>query len=68
MYSIKLRCVIDVGDKVRIGRSDAVVFVVREIDSTEGRALIEAEQDAPGRYPFSMPLTALVLAELEPPG
>ncbi len=59
---------IEVGDKVRIGMSGVAVFVVREIDPTEGRALIEADQDAPGRYPFSMPLTALIAAEPEPPG
>lgn len=59
---------VEVGDKVRIGVSGVAVFVVREIDPAEGRALIEAEQDAPGRYPFSMPLTALVPAESEPPG
>jgi hypothetical protein len=60
--------VIEVGDKVRIGESGASVFVVRAVDPDEGRAVIESDNpDAPGRYPFSMPLTALVPAEAEPP-
>ncbi|WP_280434448.1 hypothetical protein [Nocardia carnea] len=45
---------------MRIGESGATVFVVREVNEVEGRALIEAVVEAPGRYPFSMPLTALV--------
>lgn len=56
-----LRCVIEIGDKVRIGESGGSVFVVREVDDSEGRAVIEpADENAPGRYPFSMPLAALV--------
>ncbi|WP_280456755.1 hypothetical protein [Nocardia carnea] len=60
---------VEVGDVVRIGESggsDFVVrevderFVVREVDERENRAVIEAVEDAPGRYPFSMPLSALV--------
>jgi hypothetical protein len=51
---------IKVGDVVRIGEAGGSAFVVREFDGTEGRAVIEAVEDAPGRYPFSMPLSALV--------
>ncbi|MFI2230915.1 hypothetical protein [Nocardia testacea] len=57
---------IEVGDTVRIGESGGLTFVVREIDVDEGRAVIEATVDAPGRYPFSLPVTALTRAE--PPG
>jgi hypothetical protein len=55
-----LRGVIEVGDEVRIGESGASIFVVREVDPGEGRAVIESVDDsAAGRYPFSMPLGAL---------
>ncbi|MGV9639294.1 hypothetical protein ACWDO0_34470 [Nocardia rhamnosiphila] len=51
---------IEVGDQVRIGPSGGSVFVVREIDPGEGRAVIESVDDsAAGRYPFSLPLDAL---------
>lgn len=59
--------VIEVGDQVRIGESGAVSSWSAR-STPEGRALIEADQDAPGRYPFSMPLTALVPAAAEPLG
>ncbi|MGV9635488.1 hypothetical protein ACWDO0_14990 [Nocardia rhamnosiphila] len=52
---------IQVGDVVRIGESGGSTFEVREVDEEEDRAVIEATGDAPGRYPFSMPLSALVL-------
>jgi hypothetical protein len=56
-----LRGVIGVGDQVRIGESGESIFVVREVDGEEGRAVIESVDDsAAGRYPFSMPLGALV--------
>ncbi|WP_157107485.1 hypothetical protein [Nocardia grenadensis] len=52
---------IEVGDQVRIGPSGESVFVVREVDPDEGRAVIESIDDsAAGRYSFSMPLGALV--------
>ncbi|WP_245564253.1 hypothetical protein [Nocardia testacea] len=52
---------LEVGDQVRIGESGESVFVVLEVDSDEGRAVIESVDDsAAGRYPFSMPLGALV--------
>ncbi|WP_280413758.1 hypothetical protein [Nocardia carnea] len=51
---------IQVGDVVRIGEAGGSAFVVNEVDETEGRAVIEAVDEAPGRYPFSMPLSALV--------
>lgn len=54
---------ISVGDKVRIGEAGVLVFVVQEVDPDEGRAVIEAEVERPGRYPFSMPLTALAKVE-----
>lgn len=55
-----LRSVIEIGDKVRIGESGGSVFVVRAIDSDEGRAAIEpTDENAAGGYPFSMPLGAL---------
>jgi len=54
---------INVGDTVRIGESGVSRFVVLEVDE-EGRALIEAaDESAAGRYPFSMPLGALVKVE-----
>ncbi|MGW1740491.1 hypothetical protein ACWCPQ_16965 [Nocardia sp. NPDC001965] len=53
---------IEIGDKVRIGESGGAVFVVQEVDDSEDRAVIEAADEAPGRYPFSMPLAALVPA------
>jgi hypothetical protein len=53
--------VIVVGDQVRIGESGELVSVVREVDLDEGRAVIESVNDsAAGRYPFSLPLGALV--------
>jgi hypothetical protein len=56
-----LRGVIEVGDQVRIGESGGSIFVVREVDGEEGRAVIESvDASAAGRYPFSMPLGALV--------
>lgn len=59
-----LLCVIEVGGQVRIGESGVSIFVVNEIDTVEGRALIESvEESAPGRYPFWMPLGALVRVE-----
>ncbi|WP_189094663.1 hypothetical protein [Nocardia jinanensis] len=55
---------IEVGDQVRIGQSGVSIFVVNEIDTVEGRAVIESvEESAPGRYPFTMPLTALSKVE-----
>ncbi|MEU1523983.1 hypothetical protein ABZ413_17460 [Nocardia rhamnosiphila] len=51
---------IEVGDQVRIEPTGGSVFVVREVDGEEGRAVIESVDDsAAGRYPFSMPLDAL---------
>lgn len=62
-----LGCVIEVGDQVRIGESGGSIFVVREVDPDEGRAVVESVDDsAAGRYPFSMPLGALV--RIEPSG
>ncbi|MEU1986106.1 hypothetical protein [Nocardia sp. NPDC019395] len=61
---------IEVGDTVRIGESGVSTFVVREVDPDEGRAVIESDEldaDAPGRYPFSMPVSALVRIEPEGP-
>ncbi|WP_063057415.1 hypothetical protein [Nocardia sienata] len=52
---------IEVGDQVRIGEFGGSIFVVREIDPGEDRAVIESvDESAAGRYPFSMPLGALV--------
>ncbi|MFI6310831.1 hypothetical protein ACIBEK_12035 [Nocardia fusca] len=49
---------IRVGDKVWIGESGASIFVVREIDPEDGRAVIEPEDSSmPGAYPFSMPVS-----------
>ncbi|WP_169333298.1 hypothetical protein [Nocardia testacea] len=46
---------------MRIGPSGESIFVVREVDLDEGRAVIESVDDsAAGRYPFSLPLGALV--------
>jgi hypothetical protein len=60
-HSIMLRGVIEVGDQVRIGESGGSIFVVRVVDGEEGRAVIESvDASAAGRYPFSMPLEALV--------
>ena len=54
---------ISVGDRVRIGEAGVSTFVVREIDPDEGRAVIEAAEERPGRYPFSMQLGALAKIE-----
>lgn len=55
---------INVGDMVRIGEAGVSRFVVQEVDEAEGRAVIEAaDESAAGRYPFSMPLGALVKVE-----
>ncbi|MEU9516815.1 hypothetical protein [Micromonospora sp. NPDC048169] len=55
---------IQIGDTVRIGESGETYFVVQEVDEVEGRAVIEpADEAAAGRYPFSMPLRALVKVE-----
>ncbi|WP_459963984.1 hypothetical protein [Nocardia sp. IFM 10818] len=50
---------VKVGDKVRIGPAGVSVFRVLEFDD-EGRAVIESVTDAPGRYPFPMPVRDLV--------
>lgn len=52
---------IEIGQHVRIGEGGVSVFEVLEIE--EGFARIESIQDAPGRYPFLMPLEALHRAE-----
>ncbi|MGA6208038.1 hypothetical protein ACPESR_25125 [Nocardia testacea] len=49
---------IQVGDVVQIGEGGQNRFTVVEVDD-EGRAMLEAVSDAPGRYQFSMPLSAL---------
>ncbi|MGW5387228.1 hypothetical protein [Nocardia sp. NPDC003963] len=52
---------INVGDTVRIGESGVSRFVVQEVDEVDGRAVIEAaDESAASKYPFSMPLGALV--------
>ena len=51
------------GDKVKIGAAGVSLFVVREVIPDEGRAVIEAAEERPGRYPFSMQLAALVKVE-----
>ncbi|MFI2233767.1 hypothetical protein [Nocardia testacea] len=55
---------IEVGDLVCMGESGESIFVVREVDPDEGRAVVESVDDsAAGRYPFSMPLGTLVRVE-----
>ncbi|MEU1523963.1 hypothetical protein ABZ413_17355 [Nocardia rhamnosiphila] len=57
---------IEVGDTVKIGEAGGSRFVVREIDSDEGRAVIESvDESAAGKYPFSMPLSALVAVDVQ---
>lgn len=51
-----------VGDRVQMAASGGAVFVVREI-LEDDRILIEAEVDAPGRYPFSQRAKDLVPAQ-----
>ncbi|MCU7531799.1 hypothetical protein MWT96_25160 (plasmid) [Prescottella equi] len=41
-----------VGDRVRIRPGGASVFTIVEISEDDGRCLIEAVDDAPGKYPF----------------
>ncbi|MGW1743732.1 hypothetical protein ACWCPQ_33610 [Nocardia sp. NPDC001965] len=54
---------IEVGDIVKIGETGESRFVVREVDPEESRAVIEpTDENAAGKYPFSMPLGALVRA------
>ncbi|MEU4841706.1 hypothetical protein [Nocardia testacea] len=48
-----------VGDRVLLVAGGQSVFEVLEVDGD--RAVVESVQvDAPGRYPFSAPLSALV--------
>jgi hypothetical protein len=47
----------EVDDLVRIGAGGISQFRVLEID--EERALIETTLDCPGKYPFSLPFSAL---------
>ncbi|NKY60915.1 hypothetical protein [Nocardia flavorosea] len=55
---------IEVGDTVTIGETGVSRFVVREVDPSEGRAVIESvDESSAGSYPFSMPLAALVRAD-----
>ena len=51
---------IKIGDHVRIHRDGTSVFVVTAIDEEEGRGLIEALDDAPGKYAFTSSLASLV--------
>lgn len=54
---------IGIGQRVRIGEHGVSVFEVIEIED-ETHVLIESVLlDAPGRYPFSMPTSALHPAE-----
>ena len=53
---------VQVGDHVRIHRDGKSVFVVAAIED-DGRGLVEALGDAPGKYPFSCRLASLVPAE-----
>ncbi|WP_228805822.1 hypothetical protein [Nocardia higoensis] len=51
----------EVNDQVRIRPAGVSVFRIVEID--DEHALIESVDEAPGRYPFSVPLTDLHPAE-----
>lgn len=43
-----------VGDRVRIRPGGVSVFTITEVSDEDGRLLIEAVDDAPGKYPFPM--------------
>ena len=50
---------IEIGQHVRIGEHGVSVFEVLEVED-ETHVLIESvEENSPGRYPFSMPNSAL---------
>lgn len=50
---------IGVGQRVRIGEHGVSVFEVVEIEDPTHARIESVEVDAPGRYPFSMPSSAL---------
>ncbi|MBP2194537.1 hypothetical protein [Nocardia goodfellowii] len=52
---------VKVGDKVTLGAGGVSIFEVLAIEGESAR--IESVLDAPGRYPFSMPIRFLVPAE-----
>jgi len=52
---------VQVGDRVRIRPGGASVFTIVEISEDDGRCLIEAVDDAPGKYPFPVKPDDLVL-------
>ena len=54
---------IGLGQRVRIGEHGASVFEVIEIEDEDHVRIESVEVDAPGRYPFSMPNSALHPAE-----
>ena len=51
-----------VGDHVKIHRDGKSVFVIAAIE--DGRGVVEAVGDAPGKYPFSCDLGSLVPTEV----
>jgi hypothetical protein len=52
---------LQVGDQVRIHQNGRSIFVVAAIE--DGRGLVEALGDAPGKYQFSCRLESLVLVD-----
>jgi hypothetical protein len=49
---------VQIGDHVRLHRDGISLFTVVAIE--EGRGVVEALDDAPGKYPFSCSLASLV--------
>ena len=50
---------IGIGQRVRIGEHGVSVFEVIEIEDETHVRIESVQLDAPGRYPFSMPISAL---------
>lgn len=54
---------IGVGQRVRIGERGVSVFEVLEIEDEDHVLIQSVEVDSPGRYPFSMRIADVHLAE-----
>jgi hypothetical protein len=58
MYECSVDDMVQVGDHVKIHQDGRSIFLVAAIE--DGRGLVEALGDAPGKYPFSCSLASLV--------
>ncbi|WP_280264654.1 hypothetical protein [Nocardia wallacei] len=53
---------IEIGRQVRIGASGVSIFEVVDQEDDQ-HATLQAVEDVPGKYPFSMPVASLVLVD-----